>query len=132
MSEETTLLATELELVSDGDLGPLLAHFGSNADVLRDTMEGQTRTVWLELPQRWLEPSSPGDIDEAHATYVSAVEALSPELRAIWDACSDRCLHTGIQSGRAPHATHLRVSAQTLAGTVRIAVRLELTVYALD
>jgi hypothetical protein len=124
--DETTRLGTELELVAGFDLRPLLEHFGSRVDVIRDSSEGDTRTAWLDLA---LENDT---VDEAVAHYVAIVDEMLAPVRALWDACADRCLNTGVRSGRHPSAMPLELHARTVAGAARIGVRLVFTIYALD
>jgi hypothetical protein len=124
--DETTRLGTELEIVADFDLRLLLEHFGSRVEVLRDSSEGATRTVWLDLT---LENDT---VDEAVAHYVAIVDEMPAAVRNLWNACADRCLNTGVQSGRHPHATPLELRAGTVAGAARIGVRLVFTIYAVE
>lgn len=123
---ETLRLSTELELVAEFDLLPLLNHFGSRVEVMRNSSEGVTRTAWLDL---CLDNEN---LDQAVAHYVTMIEEMPEPLRALWNACTDRCLNTGIQSGRQPHATKLELLQATVSGAARIGVRLVFTVYALD
>ncbi len=124
--EPTTLLTTELELVAPFDLSPLLAHLGSRASPLRNSVDGAVHTLWLEPDPE------PRDLDAAIDHWVTIVDALPAHLRSLWDACTDRCLNTGIQSGFSPHASRLAVSEGSVKGAARIAVRLVFTVYAAD
>jgi hypothetical protein len=123
--DPTTLLATELELVAPFDLQPLLAHFAASVSVLRNSVEDAVRTLWLGL-----EVES-HDLDAAIEHWIALVDSLPPDLRARWDACSDRCLNTGIQGGTTPHAACFAVSEHAVSGLSRISVRLVFSVYAL-
>ncbi|MFM7449341.1 MAG: hypothetical protein ACKO24_12185, partial [Leptolyngbyaceae cyanobacterium] len=125
-TEETRRLGTELELVASFDLSPLLEHFGSRVAVIRDSQEGEIRTAWLDLGLQ------NDTLDEAVGHWVSMVEEMSDSLRRLWNACADRCLNTGVQSGRKPHAVPLELCAETMAGAARVRVRVVFTVYALD
>ena len=123
---ETTRLGTELELIADFDPQVLLDHFGARVGVLRHSSDGDTRTLWLDLA---LDNDTVG---EAVAHYVAMVDEMPAHVRDLWGSCKDRCLNTGVQSGRHPVATYLELGAGTVAGAARIGVRLVFTVYALD
>lgn len=125
-SEPTTLLPTELELVAPFELAPLLAYFGSRVFALRNSVDGSDRTVWLELT------SEPHDLDVSIKHWIRIVDAMPADLRAIWNACTDRCLNTGIQSGFRPHASHFSISPDAVSGAARISVRLVFSVYSPD
>jgi hypothetical protein len=77
---ETARLRTELEVVSERELRPLLDALGENVEVVRDSFEDDRYTIWVELcpPER--------DVDEAVQRYVRLSEALPREVRAVWDA----------------------------------------------
>jgi len=122
----TTCLSAELELVADFDLGPLRDHLQEQTGIVRDSVEDGTHSLWLAL-----NPTEK-DLDEAVRRYASIIGALPPPLRLLWDTCSDRCLNTGIQSGRTPHALRIRISEAALAEAARISLRLEFSVYAID
>jgi hypothetical protein len=119
-----TLRGTELEVVADVDLTPLLAHFQSHVAVVRNSVDGGRHTLWLELVP------TEGDVDDAVQRYVRLVEALPVDLRGLWDASLDRCLNTGIQAGWTPHAHPVRLSAESLVQAARISIRHQFTVYA--
>lgn len=126
MDAETALLPTELEIVAPFDLSPFVQHFGARVLILRDSMEDGLRTLWLDLvPAR-------KTLDDAVAQWIAMVEEMPASLRTLWSSCTDRCLNTGIQSGRRPHATYLDIRETTVAGAARISVRLNFSVYALD
>ena len=122
----TCRLGTELEVVADFDLTPLLSHIGSRVAVLRNSVDDGRHTLWLEL--------DPGetDLDDAVQRYVAMIEAMPSDLRSLWDASVDRCLNTGIQSGWRPHAYPIRLSAESIAQAARISIRHQFTVYAAD
>src|SRR5689334_22212771 len=122
--DETQRLGTELEVVSDDDLTPLLEHLQSHVAVIRNSVDDGRHTLWLEL-----EPTEI-DLDDAVQRYAALVEALPAHLRALWDASLDRCLNTGIQSGWTPHAYAVRFSAESISRAARVALRHQSTVYA--
>ncbi len=121
---ETRTLGTELEIVSNGDLTPLLEHLESHVAVIRNSIDDGRHTLWLEL-----DPTE-GDVDDAVQRYVRLLEDLPAHLREIWDASSDRCLNTGIQAGWTPHAHPVRLSADSISRAARISIRHQFTVYA--
>ena len=121
--DATQFLNVDLEMIADVDLAPFLAQVASQVVVLRDSIDGPTRTVWLELD------AEPEDMDDAVRRYVALIEALPAAIRELWDACSDRCLNVGIQAGQLPHAAEYRMSPASVAGVARIRAGLEVTVY---
>ena len=124
--DETCLLSAELEVVATFDLAALRDHFACGTGVMRDSVDGDTRTLWLHLV-----PSETG-LEDAVRRYVAIVDALPHDLRSAWDACSDRCMNTGIQAGDVPHAFHVRLSSTSLAELARVSIRLEFSIYAPD
>jgi hypothetical protein len=100
----TRFLNVDLELVATFDLAPLLEYFNAETFTLRDSVAEGRRTVWMELHP------DPKDTDDAILRYSMLVESLPSDFRRLWDACEDRCLNVGIQSGLAPHATAFPIS----------------------
>jgi hypothetical protein len=119
----TRFLNVDLELVSTGALGPLLAALAREAIVLRDRVDGGKQVVWLELGHQ------PAGIEEAIHDFTRLIEALPPELRRVWDGCEDRCLNVGVQGGLGPHASAFTISASAVAAAAAVSARLEFTVY---
>ncbi len=121
---ETKTLGTELEVVADVDLTPLLEHFQPHVAVVRNSVDDGRHTLWLELVP------TEGDVDDAVQRYVRLVESLPVHLRSRWDASIDRSLNTGIQAGWTPHAQAVRLSADSISRAARISIRHQFTVYA--
>ncbi len=124
--DETARLGTELEVVSDFELTPLLEHLGSRVAVLRNSVDSGRHTLWLEL--------DPGekDLDDAVRRYAGMIEALPQQVRQLWNTSLDRCLNTGIQGGRSPHAFALELSPALMALEAAISTRHKFTVYAVS
>ncbi|HEX6313304.1 MAG TPA: hypothetical protein VFZ73_00530 [Gemmatimonadaceae bacterium] len=123
---ETQFLNVDLELVTTVDPSPLLAHWRDTLVLLRDSTDAGRRTIWAELP------GTPRDVNSAIDELARHVEDLPGRLRALWDACDDRCFNVGVQAGRAPQATAFPISAHTIAALTAIAARIEFTVYGID
>jgi hypothetical protein len=121
---ETRRLGTELEIVADFDLTPILEQLRSYVAVLRNSVDDGLHTLWLEL-----DPTE-SDLDDAVRRYVAMIEALPSGERSLWDKSVDRCLNTGIQAGVKPHAYAIRLSADSIVQAARISVRHQFTVYA--
>jgi hypothetical protein len=119
----TRFLNVDLELVATFDLAPLLQSLNAETFTLRDSVAEGRRTVWMELHP------DPKDTDEAILRYSMLVESLPSDIRRLWDACEDRRLNVGIQSGLAPHITAFPISTAAIAKLVAIAAHLEITVY---
>jgi hypothetical protein len=123
-SDETLRLGTELEVVADFDLAPLLGEFGARVGVIRNSVDSGRHTLWVQL-----NPTET-DLDDAVRRYAEMVEGLSAEVRHLWDTSLDRSLNTGIQAGQSPHAYVLELSAASMSLEARISVRHQFTVYA--
>jgi hypothetical protein len=123
---ETHRLGAELELVARSSLHTLLEHIGGAVNALRNSVEDGVHTLWLELVP------SESSLDEAISRYAAIFGALPPELRAVWDSCSDRCVNVGVQAGLHPHAFPLLASCEAIAKLARLGPRLQITLYAPD
>lgn len=121
--DEAHRLGAEIELVASSDLNPLLRHIGGAVNPLRNSVEGETHTLWLEL--------TPSEIslDEAVSRYAAIFDSLPDELRAVWAGCTDRCINVGLQAGLRPHAFPLLVSPSAVAELARLRLRLQITLY---
>jgi hypothetical protein len=124
--DEAHRLGAELELVGHSSLHALLAHMGVAVHPLRNSVEDGVHTMWLELAP------SESSLDDAVIRYAAIFDTLSPDLRAIWINCSDRCLNVGLQAGSRPHAFPLVVSRASIAELERLQLRLQVTLYAPD
>jgi len=122
-SEGTHFLNVDLELVTDGVVDPLLDHWSAEVAVLRNSVEAGSRTAWLELNDQYESP------ERVIVEFLKLIDALPGQLRAVWDACSDRCFNIGIQAGAEPHASAFPISSGTLGRIAAVGARLELTVY---
>jgi hypothetical protein len=123
-NESTQRLGTELEVVSDVDLTPLLECLRLHVCVIRNSVDDGRYTLWCELVP------TEADLDDAVQRYVGLVEALPADVRAVWDASVDRCLNTGIAAGWRPNAYPIQLSAHSISRAARISVRHQFTVYA--
>lgn len=121
--DEAHRLGAELELVSCCSLHLLLEHMGDAVNPLRDSVEDGVHTLWLELSP------SETSLDEAVSRYASIFDTLPSELRAVWHACTDRCVNAGLQAGFRPHAFALLASPSTIAELARLCLRLQITMY---
>lgn len=121
--DEAHRLGAEIELVASSDLNPLFRHIGGAVNPLRNSVEGEIHTLWLEL--------TPSEIslDEAVSRYAAIFDALPDELRAVWASCTDRCINVGLQAGFRPHAFPLQVSPSAIAELARLRLRLQINLY---
>ena len=122
--DEAHRLGAELELISRSNLHPLFKHMGGVVNSLRNSVEGGVSTLWLELAP------SETSLDDAVSRYAAIFDTLPPELRAVWDSCTDRCVNVGLQAGSRPHAFPLLASLGTIAELARLRLRLQITLYA--
>lgn len=124
--DEAHRLGAELELVARSSLHTLLEHLGGAVNALRNSVEGGVHTLWLELAP------SECSLDEAISRYAAIFDALPPEMRAVWDSCTDRCVNVGLQAGFRPHAFSLQASCDAIAKLACLGLRLQITLYAPD
>jgi hypothetical protein len=122
-SEGTHFLNVDLELVTTGVLEPLLDHWSAEVAVLRNSVEEESRTAWLELNDQHESP------ERVMVAFLNLIDALPGQLRTVWHACSDRCFNIGIQAGAEPHSSAFPISSGTLGRIAAVSSRLELTVY---
>lgn len=124
--DEAQRLGAELELVSCNNLDALFKHMGGAVNALRNSVDGGVSTLWLELAP------SETNLDEAVSRYAAIFDTLPPELRAVWESCTDRCVNVGLQAGFRPHAFPLLASPETIADLARLRLRLQITLYAVN
>lgn len=122
-SSETCFLNVDLEMRSGSDLTALLAAWGDAVFVLRNSEEDHGWTVRLELCP------DPPDLNGCVVGYSWLVGVLPPALRALWDACEDRCLDLGIQASSGPPSTSFELSAEAVGLLEALNARLVVTVY---
>lgn len=120
VTKHTRFLNVDLDLRSTKRLGPLLAGFGPRVSVLHERDD----FVVLELAEQ------PDTAERAVLAFAALVDALPPDLRALWDGCERRRLDVGIQAGEAPHSITFELSPSALAAAVRIGAELAVTIYA--
>ncbi len=121
--DETARLGTELEVVADFDLTPLLEQLGAQVAVLRSSVDAGRHTLWLEL-----DPTET-DLDDAVRRYATMIEALPEDVRHLWNTSLDRCLNTGIQAGRSPNGFALELSSASMCLETGISTRHQFTIY---
>ena len=124
--DEAHRLGAELELTSRNNLDSLFKHMGDAVNSLRNSVEGGVSTLWLELAP------AETSLDDAVSRYAAIVDTLPPELRVVWDSCTDRCVNVGLQAGFRPHAFTLLASPGNIADLARLGLRLQITMYAAD
>lgn len=123
MSETTHFLNVDLELVTRGEVAPLLALWSSNVTVLRNSIDDDRRTVWLELN------TQPREAEHALLGFLDLVGKLPDEVRDLWNGCDDRCFNVGIQAGGGPHSATYTISPRTLGRIAGVMARIAVTVY---
>ena len=123
-SEQTHFLNVDLELITRGEISPLLAQWSTKVAVLRDSMEDGQRTIWLELN------GQPGEVEHAVLGFLDLVGKLPDPVRELWNGCDDRCFNVGIQAGSTPHDATFTISPRTLGRIAAVMARVAFTVYA--
>ena len=121
--DEARRLGAELELVAHSNLHPLFEHMAGAVNPLRNSIDGGIHTLWLELAP------SETSLDDAVSRYAAIFDTLPPELRAVWNSCTDRCVNVGLQAGFSPHAFPLLASSGAIAELSRLRLRLQITLY---
>ena len=109
----------DLDLTFDGDISPLVLAFGSSL------IEMHRRDGFASFELSDLQPRG---ADEAIEGYCRLVRALSPEMRAIWDACRRRTMNVGVRAP-AGHYVEFAVSRESVDRLRELGADLVLTVY---
>jgi hypothetical protein len=123
-SEETDFLNVDLEITTRGEIAPLLEHWSKKVVVLRNSVDGAQRTVWLELGIE-----NP-EMDRVLRSLLDLIDSLPRPLRTLWDQCDERCFNIGIQGGGSPHFSVFSISTETLHRVSAVHARVDFTVYA--
>lgn len=124
MSDATHFVNVDLELVTRGEIAPLLALWSKAVLVLRNSVDNDQRTVWLELN------SQPREAEHALLGFLDLLGKLPDEVRDLWNGCDDRCFNVGIQAGGGPHSSTYTISPRTLGRIAAATARVAVTVYA--
>jgi hypothetical protein len=119
----TFFLNVDLDLESTDDLNPLVLALDPRAF----SLERQPGRASFELNV----PVLPADPEPLIREFVSVVQELPPEARALWDRCSRRVLDIGIQSASRPVQETYRLTPATLRMASDIGAEIALTVYAM-
>ena len=120
--EATYFLNVDLELVTGGEIGPLLAEWGALV-MLRDSVDDGKRTIWIELEEEYI------DVDSTLRGFLDLVESLPAPLRKLWDECDDRCFNVGVQAGATPNSVAIGISSNTLRRIAVVDAHAVFTVY---
>ena len=120
--EATHFLNVDLELVTTGEIDPLLDAWGALV-MLRDSVEDGRRTIWVELEEEY------PDVDSTLGGFLELIESLPASLRQLWDNCVDRCFNVGIQAGTSANSVAFSIASSTLRTIANADARIEFTVY---
>jgi hypothetical protein len=118
-------LNTDLDLVSDRDLHPLVSALPARG-MLSLAVFQRADSHWqaaLEADEVFHQP-------DAHiAAILAAVEGLAPEAGLNWSGCSVRELNIGYDCGDEPWAFTNSLAAATLARIAALGASLRITLY---
>lgn len=117
-------LNVDVELYGVFDRAALLRGFGNAIVVLHEAGDGGGPSISFELSGADVRP-----LASTIAELIALVRALPDDARAAWNAATRRVFDIGIQSGRAPHATHWSIDANILTALGAINADLVITVY---
>ena len=125
MKQKTHYLNTDLDLVA-----------GQSLQALADALE--TRGVFplhvaLRDDQQWysiLETAEQFTQPEPNiVALLTAIEALDPQSRILWDACGIREFNLGYDCGDEPRAFNHGLTVSTLARMAALGISLRITLY---
>ena len=123
MSDRTTFLNVDLDVVADEDLQPLADALSRTMFALHVGRVGRRHRASFELRR------SPRTPDIAIRRLVAAVKTLSRADRARWRRATTRDFNIGIQSAAEPRATELALGASTVRLVSEVGGRIVITVY---
>lgn len=129
MARTIRYLNTDLDLKSPRELGPLVAALSR-----RGVYSLHGSQVVGECGERSVtcEADTSGSSAEPEADLVvmlAAIEALSPDARAAWDACTLREFNIGYDCGDRPWAFNNGLSNATLRRIAEVGGTLRITIY---
>ena len=116
----TRFLNIDLDIVGENNLAPLLDALEPAAYVLNP---GPEPLATLELNEQ------ERSVDDALAVFCAALEALPPDARAVWDACTKRVFNIGIESADEPYASEFNISAANVGRVAGLGAAITVTVY---
>lgn len=118
----THFLNVDLDIRGESGLDELLDAF--NPAVIVPNQDGKN-FVSLEIAR-----AHPQSVDETILVFCNLVQQLPPEVRAVWDNCTMRCMNIGIQAGTKPHSECFHISGKTISLLSAIKAEIAFTVYA--
>ena len=116
-------LNTDLILESADDLTPITASFGEDVVVLHNGMAKGMHLAAFEIA------GSHGGADEDIKYFVALVEALSQEVRALWDGCYSRKFDIGYSSGDDTPSYSTELRANTIQAIAPLNASVVITIY---
>lgn len=130
----TSYLNTDLEIESREDLaaGAGALEAGGLWVMFRDETPNEDGLYFARFEVFEVAGQSGYRADQTVSTLLSAVEALPPPLRRVWDACSLRLFDLGYQSGKEPFAFQDDLSAETLRRLTAVGGSLRVTLYRVE
>lgn len=121
----TEFLNVDLDIQSAIDLTPLLAALKPVAFALHGAAHAPVLRVTLELNE-----GNPRSADDAIRKFSTALLALAPDERRLWDGASVRVFSIGIDAGTRPHSFTVGLQASTVQMVADLGASVECVVYA--
>jgi len=118
-------LNTDLELESATDLKPIVEAFGEDVAVLHHGIIRGNYRASFEIAGSHAGPN--GDIKY----FVALVDALSPEARALWNACYSRVFDIGYRSGSGTSSYRSELRSNTIQALANLNAVIVVTIYPL-
>ena len=107
MTSKIRYLNTDLELISETDVSPLVDVFeSSGVGLLHLTRGDNSWHASLETAQQYDDPET------TIAQMLTVMESLDDSLRAIWYGCTQREFDIGYEGGQAPRSFKQTLSSQ--------------------
>lgn len=122
----THYLNTDLEIESGEDLTPIVEEFGDDVVCLHNGPWASHNLAAFELAGLSQDASS------CIRGFCALVEGLSPEGRALWNACARRTFDIGFQAGDDRENCQQLIDHDALAQAAAARAHLVITVYPAD
>ncbi len=116
-------LNTDLLLESPSDLTPIAKAFGDDVVVLHNGMAKGIHLATFEIA------GSHAGADENIKYFVALVEALPPEVRALWNGCYSRVFDIGYRSGDDTPSYSTELRANTIRAVAALNASVVITIY---
>jgi hypothetical protein len=124
---EVRYLNTDLEIESKDNLSKIVEEFGEDVLLLHHGEVRDYQHASFEISGSTGSTSA----DDIINSFCALVEALSEEVREVWDGCCSRVLDIGYESGTSSQNFHSEIRAGTIERVAKIGASIVITIYPL-